>query len=366
MRKACCVFALCGGLLASGAAGRATAQIAPRLTGEAVIARLMTAQQDLAARAASLHDDSLDAASKQLGSMADALRKSLGDKASQPADLMDDSRHVAVMRADAAVQRTRTYLDTAKDCPGSDAKAMASGLAANIDRLAKASGSSKATPVVSGVESMDHRPVFALHPGNTPIALALIGTDLADPQCPDPQVSAIDEKGKLLNVQPVVTGALPTRIELKLPDGAGSESGVFVLRVVAKHKAFLRGCTAQPEALTALQVAPSLRVAVSYNLQAVCNGAHVPVGSGNLPDIVAYGTTSTQQVAAGGCADPSRYAIGAKVVFGDGTSSSVGPIEQSAVADITMGLPAGLTMSWSPSTRTVVVRSTANVCKGVY
>jgi hypothetical protein len=366
MRKACCVFALCSGLLASGAAGRVMAQIAPRLTGDAVIARLMTAQQDLSARAGALHDDSLDTASKQLGSMADALRKSLGDKASQPVDLMDDSKRVAALRADAAVQRTRTYLDTAKDCPGSDAKAMADGLAANIDRLAKASGSSKTTPVVSGVETMDHRPVFALHPGNAPIALALIGSNLSDPQCADPQVTATDEKGKLLNAQPVVTGALPTRIELKFPDGAGSQSGVFVLHVVAKHKAFLRGCSAQPEALAALQVAPPLRVSVSYNLQATCNGARVPVGSGNVPDIVAYGATSTQQIAAAGCPDPSRYAISAKVVFGDGSSASVGPVEQSAVADITMGLPAGLTLSWSPSTRVVVVRSAAGVCKGVY
>jgi hypothetical protein len=366
MRKAGWVFAMCGGLLVTGTTCHVAAQIAPRLTGEAVIARLNTARQDLSARANALHDDGLTAASAQLGSMADDLRKSLGDKANQPADLLDDSKRVAVMRADAAVQRTRAYLDNAQGCPGSDAKAVSDGLVASIDRLAKASGSSKATPVVSSVETMDHRPVFALHPGNTPLELALVGTNLSDPQCADPQVSAIDEKGKLLNTQPMVTGVLPTRIELKFPDGAGSQSGVFLLRVVAKHKVFLRGCTAQPEALAALQVAPPLRVTVTYNLQAVCNGERVTVESGNLPDIVAYGATSSHQVAATSCADPSRYAIAAKVVFGDGSSSSVGPVEQSAVADITVGLPAGLTMSWSPSTRTVFVRSAAGVCKGVY
>jgi hypothetical protein len=85
-----------------------------------------------------------------------------------------------------------------------------------------------------------------------------------------------------------------------------------------------------------------------------------------LPDITTYGGTASRQVEVSACATPSRYAISANVAFGDGNSASVGPFEQSADADITVGLPAGLAMSWSPSTRTVFVRSTANICKGVY
>jgi hypothetical protein len=364
-RRAGRLLSLGCGVLLAGATGHARAQIAPRLTGEAVIAKLDTARQDLATRAAAVHDDRLIATSTRLGAMADALRKSLGDKASQPIDIIDDSRRVAVLRADAAVQRTRAYLDSAQACPGSDAKAMADGLATTIDQLATASGSSKATPVISGVETIDHRPVFALHPGNTPIALALAGTNLSDAQCADPQVSMTDEHGKLLGTQPVITGVLPTRIELKLPDGAGNTAGALLLHVVTKHKSFLMGCSAQPEAVTALQVAQPLRVSVAYTLTATCGGNSVPV-SGSLPDIVSYGATSSHQVELAGCNDPSRYAISAKVAFGDGNSASVGPVEQSAVADITLGLPAGLTLSWSPSTRTVFVRTAANVCKGVY
>lgn len=366
MRNARGVSALGCGLLLAVAATHASAQIAPRLTGEAVIARLDTIKQDVAARANTTHDDRLAAVGTQLGQMADALRKTLGDKASQPADIMDDSRRAAVLRGDAAVQRTRAYLEQAPSCPGSDAKALTDALADTVGKLAKASDSSKATPVISSVETIDHRPVFALHPGTTPVALALAGTNLSDPQCADPQITATDDKGKLLDTQPVITGVLPTRVELKFPQGAGNTSGPLVLHVVPKHKVFLRGCTSQPQAVTALQVTSPMRVAVSYDLTTTCsNGQRIP-GPGSLPDITAYGTTSSRQVQAAACPDPARYAISAKVTFGDGNSASVGPVEQTAAADITLGLPAGFTLSWSPSTRTVFVRSAANVCKGVY
>jgi len=352
----------CGALVT----GHAQAQIAPRLTGEAVVGRLDAVRQELADRASKLHDDHLTAASARLGTMADALRKSLGNKISQPVDIIDDSSRVAVWRADAAVQRTRAYLDAEPGCPGSDAKAMADGLAATIDRLATASGSSKATPVISGVETIDHRPLLAIHPGTTPIAFALVGTNLADPQCADPQVTATDEQGKPVDAQPVITGTLPTRIELKLPNGVGNNAGAYLLHVVTKHKGFLMGCSAQPEALAVLQVTQPLRVSVNYELTATCsNGQRVPA-TGSLPDITAYGGTSSKQVDAATCPDPSRYAISAKVAFGDGNSASVGPVEQTATADITLGLPAGFTLSWSPSTRTVFVRSVNSVCKGVY
>ncbi|HUB91177.1 MAG TPA: hypothetical protein VMA74_15745 [Dyella sp.] len=365
MQNARGLLSLGCGLLWAVAATHASAQIAPRLTGEAVIARLDTAKQDLAARAATAHDDRLAAVSTRLGDMADALRKTLGDKASQPADIMDNSRRAAVLRGDAAVQRTRAYLDEAPSCPGSDAKALTDALADTVDTLAKTSSSSKATPVIGSVETIDHRPVFALHPGHAPVALALVGTNLSDPQCADPQLTATDDKGKLLDTQPVITGVLPTRIELKFPEGAGSTSGPLVLHVIPKHKVFLRGCTAQPEAVTALQVTSPMRVSVSYDLTTTCsNGQRVP-SSGTLPDITAYGATSSRQVEAAAC-EAARYAISAKLMFGDGNSASVGPVEQTAAADITLGLPAGFTLSWSPSTRTVFVRSAANVCKGVY
>jgi hypothetical protein len=371
MRSARCFVSLLCGLLAIVVSVGGAAQIAPRLTGNAVIAQLDAAKQELAARAGTLHDDRLAAASDRLGQMAAALRKSLGNKADQPIETIDDSSRIAVLRADAAVQRTRAYLDNATGCPGSDAKAMAAGLATNIDQLASTPGSSKAAqPVISAVETIDHHPLFALHPSSTSIAFALVGTNLSDVQCADPQVTATDEQGKPIDPQPVVTGVLPTRIELKLPSGAGNKSGAYVLHVVPKHKAFLVGCATQPEALAVLQIAPPLRVSVSYNLTATCDsagsGQSIPLSSGALPDIVAYGGTSSRQVDTATCPNPSRYAISAKVVFGDGSSTSVGPIEQSADADITVGLPAGLSMSWSPSVRTIFVRSTANICKGIY
>ena len=71
-------------------------------------------------------------------------------------------------------------------------------------------------------------------------------------------------------------------------------------------------------------------------------------------------------VAVNGCADPLSYAISATVTFGDGHSSTVGPISQIASAGITAGLPGGLSLSWDPSVHQLVVRPAASSCKGVY
>jgi hypothetical protein len=54
------------------------------------------------------------------------------------------------------------------------------------------------------------------------------------------------------------------------------------------------------------------------------------------------------------------------VTFGDGHSSTVGPISQIASAGITAGLPGGLSLSWDPSVHQLVVRPAASSCKGVY
>lgn len=348
-------------------AGPASAQIAPRLTGSAVIGQLESARHDLAARAASLPHSSLAATSERLGKLADALRKSLGNDAEKPIDTLGKDAKGSAYRASALVQRARAFLDATSGCLDADVEAMAEALATTVRLVADEGGSSKMQPVINGVETLDHRPLFVLHGGKGP-AFALVGVNLFDAQCESPVVTATDGQGKLRSVQPDVTGVLPNRIELKLPDGAAVASGSYVLHVVAKHKAFLVGCSAQPPTIAAVQVAPSAKVSVSYGVAATCRAGsadrRLPPVTGTMPDLA--GGTVVQQVAIDGCAEPVSYAITAKVTFGDGHSVAVGPITQVASAGITAGLPAGLSLSWDPSVRQIFVRPSAITCKGVY
>ncbi len=369
------VIGLLCSLFAIGFSGQVQPQIAPRLTGDAVLSRLDSARHELSIRANRLHDPRLDAASQRLAQMADVLRKLLVGQAAKPVDFIDEQARAAVLRADAAVQRTQAYLSVANGCIVDDSKAVAGALAVTIDQLAAGTASAKVQPVVDAVESMDHRPLFAIHSDGKPLVFALVGANLSDSQCADPQITATDDKGALLDVQPVVTGVLPTRIELSLPAGSRPKTGSYVLHVVPKRKIFMRGCTAQPEAVAALQVAPQMRYSVSYVLTAVCRGEggkgaaiehDMPLGAGTMPDITAYGTAVSQRIDTSACAEPVSYAISAKTNLGDGVNASVGPIVQAADATITAGLPGGLSLRWNPSVGELVIRSGNNLCKGVY
>jgi hypothetical protein len=356
-------------LLAPGLAGPASAQIAPRLTGADVIAKLETAQHDLAARAAILPQSSLATTGQRLAKLAESLRQSLGNDAAKPIDIIGTDAKGSAYRANAVAQRTQAYLDATKGCPDTDAAAMADALAATVDSIASAGGSSKAQSVINAVETLDHRPLFVLRNSGKETAFALVGENLFDAQCDNPVVTATDGQGKRQAIQPSVTGLLPNRIELRLADSSGLQSGSYVLHVVSKRKAFLVGCSTQPEAVAAVQVAAPAKVSVSYALTATCrvnnNEQKMPAVTGTLPD-VSSGSTVPQNIAIDGCADPVSYAITAKVTFGDGHSASTGPISQIASAGITAGLPGGYSLSWDPSVHQLFVRSSANMCKGIY
>lgn len=358
-------------LLASSLVDPAVAQLAPRLTGSIVLTQLEAARHDLAARAATLPQSSLGATSQHLAGMADALRKALGNDAIKPIDTIGTEAKGSAYRAHAAAQRTRAYLDATKGCLDADAAAIADALASTVDLLAAASGSSKLQPVINGVETMDHRPLFVLRNGSKERAFALVGENLFDAQCESPLVSATDMQGKLQSIQPSVTGLSPSRIELKLPDSSQLPSGSYVLHVRSKRKAFLVGCTSQPEAIAAVQVAATTKLSVSYSLTATCRagdggaGHAMPPITGTMPDVTGAGAVS-QQIVIEGCTDPLSYAISAKVAFGDGHDETIGPISQIASAGITAGLPGGLSLSWDPSVRQLFVRASSNSCKGVY
>lgn len=356
--------------LTGPAAGQAAPQIAPRLTGELIIAQLDTAQHDLAARATGSPGSSLAATSQKLADLGRDLRKALGKDLAKPIDTLGNEEKAQAYRAEAAVQRTQAFLEASKGCLGQDVAAMAAALARTVALKAAASGGSKLPPVINGVETLDRRPLFVLHGDGAGAAFALTGENLLDAQCASPVVSATDAQGKPQAVQPVVTGVLPNRIELKLPAGA-LPSGSYVLNVVAQRKVFLMGCTAQPPTSAVLEVAPAPKVSVSYALTQTCpapgggQGRAMPAVTGSMPEGVGRGTVA-KYVTVDGCADPLSYAISATVTFGDGHGSTVGPISQIASAGITAGLPGGLSLSWDPSVHQLVVRPAASSCKGVY
>jgi len=351
-------------------ASQAAPQIAPRLTGELIVTQLEAAQQGLATQAAATPGSSLAATSRKLADLGQDLRKALGKNLAKPIDTLDNDDKAQAYRVEAVVQRTQAFLEASKGCLGQDVVAMAEALARTVALKAGNSGGSKLPPVINGVETLDRRPLFVLHGADAGVAFALTGENLLDAQCASPVVSATDAQGKRQAVQPEVTGVLPNRIELKLPAGP-LPAGSYVLDVVAQRKVFLLGCKAQPPTSAVLEVAPAPKVSVSYSLTQTCpapgggQGRTMPAVTGDMPAGVGKGTVA-KYVAVDGCADPLSYAVSATVTFGDGHSSTVGPISQIASAGITAGLPGGLSLSWDPSVHQLVVRPAASSCKGVY
>lgn len=356
------------GLLAAGLAGPGIAQLAPRLTGTTVLAELDTTGQALATRATALPQANLEPTQARLAAMAQGLRKALGRDVDKPLDIIDAAARSAAYRAHAATERVQAFLDTSQGCPDADVHAMAQALAVTVTQLGSASGSAKVLPVIDAVETLDQRPLFVLR-GAGEMRFALLGTNLLDAQCEDPVITATDEHGKRQPVQPVVTGVSPSRIELKLDGSEQLVPGSYVLHIVAKHKAFMVGCKAAPPAVAALQVAPVARVAVTYTLNTACRTGpdgtrQMPPITGSLPDF--SGAMVTTQVDTSACANPVRYTLSATTTSPAGVSSTTGPISQIASAGITVGLAGGLTLSWDPSVRQLLLRAAPHRCKAVY
>lgn len=356
------------GLLAAALAAPSMAQLAPRLTGTTILAELDVARQELSTRATSLPHTRLGPTNELLAGIAQGLRKTLGGDAGKPIEIIDAGARSKAYRAHAVTERVKGFLQASEGCPDADMAAMADALAVTVAQLGSASGSAKVLPVIDGVETLDQRPLFVLRPGSD-MSFALRGSNLMDAQCEDPIVTATDGKGKRQAVQPVVTGVSPTRIELKL-DGKGQlASGSYVLHVVAKHKAFMVGCKAAPEAVAVVHVATPTLATVSYTLNTTCRasdgGSHeMPPITGSIPDFT--GETIARQIDTSSCVEPVRYALSATTTFPGGHSSTVGPISQMASAGMTMGLTGGLTLSWDPSVRQLFVRAAPSHCKGVY
>lgn len=342
----------------------AGAQLPPRLTPGSAADQLDAARQRLAGRADTA------AVAQQLQAMAQDLRATLADRSAQPLTALDDRDRGRVLRAHAAAQLASDFADAAGACRAGESAAMAQALALSVRRLAQAPAEGKPMQAtIERLETADHAPLFALRAGAKPVALALVGSELTDPQCPDPQLTATDANGAPLPSQPRITNVLPTRIEFEWPGTAALEPGSYMFHVRPQHKAFLVGCSAQPEAAVAVQMVPAPTFTVDYVLDAVCGRSEprdVALGKGTLPPLDGYGTTVAQAIDTSACSDPVAYRISATVGYADGASASAGPFEQSADANATVGLPGGLSLSWDPAVRQLFVRSGAPMCKGVH
>jgi len=340
----------------------ALAQLPPRLTAGNAADQLDAARQGLAGPATA-------ATAQQLQALAQGLRETLGGQLAQPLTALDDRERGQVLRAHAAAQLAGDFTDAVSGCREGEATAMAQALALSVQRLARAPAEGKPMQAtIERVETADHLPVFAVRPAATPLVLALVGSELSDPQCPEPQLSITDANGMPLPTQPRLTGVLPTRIELAWADTAMLKPGGYLLHARPQHKAFLVGCSAQPEATIAVQLVPPPSFTVDYALEATCGrtpSAPVTLGKGTLPALKGYGATVSQAIDTAACANPVAYRVSARVGYADGARASAGPFEQSADANLTVGLPGGLSLSWDPSVRQLFVRSGAPLCKGV-
>ena len=351
-----------------GWSARAAAQDAARPTGDYVLAQLDAARQGLAQRMKQRPDAALGAVAQQLGQIGDALRKQLGSAINQPVEIMGGPVKAAAERADAAAQRTQAYLKAVAACHGGDAPALAASLALAVDQLARAPATDKSSaPVIDAVETPEQQPLFVIHPADRPLAFVVRGTNLLDPQCANPQLSLTDVQGQPLAMQPVITGITPQSIALRLASTAGLKPGGYVLHVVPQRKAFLLGCTKQPEAVATVLVAAPLQVAIDYTLTATCRGqGTLTLGHGSLPAIAQHGASAAQAIDTAACTHPESYTVSATARYGGGDRATVGPITQPADAGITAGLPGGLTLSWDPSVHTLFARSGAAACPGVH
>lgn len=344
-------------------AAPAGAQLPPRLTPGSVADQLDAAGRGLAAR------DDAAAVAQRLQALAQDLRANFADRATQPLTALDDRDRGRVLRAHAAARLADDFVASVGACRAGEAAAMAQALALSVRRLVQAPAEGKPMQAtIERVETGGHEPLFALRATDGPVVLALVGSELSDPQCPDPQLSITGADGRRVSAQPRVTGVSPARIELEWPGTAALEPGSYVLQVRPLHKAFLVGCTAQPAASVALQLVPPPTFTVGYVLEAVCGRSApqtVVLGKGSLPPLHGHGATVAHAVDTSACIDPVAYRIRATVGYADGGSASAGPFEQSADAQATVGLPGGLTLSWDPAVRQLFARSGAPLCKGV-
>lgn len=344
----------------------APAQLAPRLSAQVVLDELAAAREGVAATAPP--GSPLAQVRDALDALATAVRQGAGDDLTRPVELAGDAVRARIVRAHAAAARVRAYADAVEGCQPGDLVAMQQALALGVRQLSADAAGGKVVPVIDSVQTLDNQPVFAHRAAAGPWAIALVGEQLTDLQCADPEVVATDAAGQRLALQPRVTGTSPARVELRWADAAALPVGPVVLQLRTRHKVFLLGCTAVPPAQAVVQLAPPARATVDYALEALCPGPGrdgvVPLGSGALP-LEGAGAAASAHIDTAACAAPQAYRLHVGVTGGDGHRADAGPFTQPAAAAITAGLPGGLTISWNPAVQTLAVRAAAARCRGM-
>lgn len=370
------------------AAVTAAAQVAPQVTAARVAQQLDAARAALKPRLSAQAPASLQQAAALLDQLDGKIHHDLGDDMSRPLVRLKDSQQVLLLHARAAATLTAGYLEASSHClAGEDAALIRAyvrslALVAGVDsggglsRLARMTGLSKggSLAVIDGLRNRAQKPVFALQHGVALANLVIHGANLSDPQCSEPQVSALDADGKPLPTQPTVVGVSPSAIEVHWPDAGALAPATYLLQVVPQKHRLLLGCFKQAPARTAVAVVAAPVFHVAYTLSATCAASadgtsathRVALAHGDMPALDGFGKTVSARVDTSACPYPVSYAISASVAGRDGAvPAKVGPITQSAEAQISAGLPGGLTLSWNPSMQQLFVSSGSRRCQGI-
>lgn len=349
--------------------GIARAQAASlQLTGNGVATLLEKAQTRLSQRSRKRADLDLSAIKNWLAAMDSALTQALGSQGADSIAKLDDKARAQALLAYAAARQTQAYLTVSAKCSHADAEAASTALAASIKRLARAEKSpGRMRAIIVAVETMNHRPIFAMHTGDGRRELVLMGDNLGDRRCSNPKVEATNALNEPMSLEPRVVSALSNRIVIKLP--AYLHAGDYILHVIPQRKGWFF-CSAGAPAVAALRVLALPKVTVRYTLYEQCysrkgSATTTVLGKGRLSMPVEQGKRVSQSLGVHACKRLVGFALKAKASFADGMSTTMGPVAQGATARTTIGWPSGLRLTWDPSVHIVSMHMDAKNCKAV-
>ncbi|WP_232821568.1 hypothetical protein [Acidithiobacillus ferrivorans] len=319
---------------------------------------------------------SLPKVREDINKLINALRGEPNKYSHQTLAILNSKERTLVLRAYAVAQRTESYLHASDGCIGSEGSAMAAVLLSSVQQLTDVSsggGVSSNPAVIYAIETTNHRhPLFVIRQGGVLRAITLTGVNLTDPQCANPAVEVTNAQGNVLGTQPRIEAATPTRIMLRWPDLARLVPGSYVLHVTPRRNHFLFGCSLQAhgQAVGFFRVIPAPQITVSYLLSAVCQktdevNSKVQTkvhSSGILAPMGASLDFSSKSIHLQACVNPVTYSLLAKANYGDGIGKSVGPISQPANANITLGFPGNLSVTWNPSSQRLFSHLSQNRC----
>jgi hypothetical protein len=320
-----------------------------------------------------LTQDTLNKVNIDLQQMVDALRKEPSKNLHQSLIVLSSRERALVLRANAVTQRAKQYLNVSSGCADTVNSAMASVLLSAVEQMMHAKKNAGSKPaVIDAIETTNsHQPIFIIKHGEKLSSLTLLGVNFTDSQCANPSIMVTNGQGIKLKQQPVIERATPARIQLKWFNMGNLMPDQYVLHITPRRESFLFGCSLQTreQALGVLQVISTPKVTVSYTLTALYKMNNKSrklqsevIGTGVLGPLSHDGAISAVTISVPKTKDVVNYTLEAKSSYGGVSTMPVGPISQPADANITIGLPSGLTVTWNPALKLLSSKLRQNKC----